>query len=166
MTPVSVFVVQFLWFLLAWSAVAHFVVWPWSRRLAPAQRVALWVAPQIFRVLGLGLLVPNLAPGLSREFAAATSLGDALTATLAMLAFVGLNRGWQGARALAWTCNVVGISDLLVALPHAAVTNASAHLAAQWYVPVFAGPIMVVSHALCLAALWQTRADVVWHVKR
>jgi hypothetical protein len=31
------------------------------------------------------------------------------------------------------------------------------HMAAQWYVPVFAGPIMIVSHVACLAELLRTR---------
>lgn len=111
------------------------------------------------RVLGLGLLVPNLSPGISREFAVATALGDSVTATLALLAFIGLCRGWPRGRSLAWACTVVGIADLLVAFPHAATTGAVAHLAAQWYVPVFAGPIMVVAHAACLVTLRRSRSE-------
>jgi hypothetical protein len=157
MEPFRVFVTQLLWFLCVWSAVVYLVVWPWSLRLGIAQRLSLWVAPQMFRVLGLGLLVPNLSPGISQEFAVATALGDSVTATLALLAFVGLRRGWRRGRALAWACSVVGIADLLVAFPHAAATSAMGHLAAQWYVPVFAGPIMVVSHAACLVTLLGSR---------
>jgi len=158
MEPFRVFVTQLVWFLCVWSAVVYLVVWPWSLRLGLAQRLSLWVAPQMFRVLGLGLLVPNLSPGISQEFAVATALGDSLTATLALLAFVGLRRGWRSGRALAWACSIVGVSDLLVAFPHAAATGAMAHLAAQWYVPVFAGPIMVVSHAACLVTLLGSRS--------
>lgn len=158
MEPFRVFVTQLVWFLCVWSAVVYLVVWPWSLRLGLAQRLSLWVAPQMFRVLGLGLLVPNLSPGISREFAVATALGDSLTATLALLAFVGLRRGWRSGRTLVWACSVVGIADLLVAFPHAAATGAMSHLAAQWYVPVFAGPIMVVSHAACLVTLLGSRS--------
>jgi hypothetical protein len=157
MAALPVFVAQLLWFLLAWSAIAYFVVWPWSSRLAPEQRLALWIAPQMFRVLGLGLLVPNLSPGMPGEFAAATATGDSITAALAAIAFAGLRRGARGARHAAWACTLVGIADLLVAFPHAAQTGAIAHLAAQWYVPVLAGPIMVVSHVACLVTLVQTR---------
>lgn len=159
MNPLHVFIAQLFWFVLVWSAIARFVVWPWSLSLASEARLALFVAPQMFRVLGLGLLVPNLAPGISREFASATALGDSLTAGLALCAFVGLRRGWRNAVPLTWACTAVGIADLLIAFPHAASTGAISHLAAQWYVPVFAGPVMVVSHAVCLAALLRNRRD-------
>jgi hypothetical protein len=107
----------------------------------------------MFRVLGLGLLVPNLSPGMPRGFAFATAAGDSLTAVLALLAFAGLRLGWPRARALVWACTVVGALDLLVAFPHAIHSQVMPHLAAQWYVPVFAGPIMIVSHVACLAEL-------------
>ncbi len=159
MEPLHLFVAQFLWFLLVWSAIACLVVWPWSLGLSSEARLSLWLAPQMFRVLGLGLLVPNLSPGISREFAVATAVGDSLTATLALLAFLGLRRGWRFARPLTWACMFVGITDLLVAFPHAARTGAIDHLAAQWYVPVFAGPVMVVSHIACLVALLRDPRD-------
>ena len=37
--------------------------------------------------------------------------------------------------------------------PHAAATGAISHLAAQWYVPVFAGPPLVVCHVACFLLL-------------
>ena len=153
MDPLVLFVLQFLWFLVAWSLLARLVVWPWSARFSPDVRLSLWVAPEMFRVLGVGLLVPNRSPGMPAEFAVATAAGDSLTAVLAALAFTGLRRGWRRARALAWACTVVGTLDLLVAFPHAAASGAITHLAAQWYVPVFAGPVMVISHVACLALL-------------
>ena len=32
MEPLALFMTQFLWFLVVWSAVAYFAVWPWSLR--------------------------------------------------------------------------------------------------------------------------------------
>ena len=157
MDPLPIFVLQLGWFLAAWAALAYFVVWPWSRRLSPNAGLSVWVAPQMFRVLGLGLLVPNLAPAMPRDFAVATAVGDSLTAGLALLAFVGLHRGWGAARGLTWACMLVGSLDLLVAFPHAVRTGAMAHLAAQWYVPVFAGPVMIVSHGAGFLALLRGR---------
>jgi hypothetical protein len=144
--PLVLFVGQLLWFLFAWSLILRFVVWPWSARLAPDARLSLFVAPEMFRVLGVGLLVPSLSPGMPLEFAASTAAGDSLTALLAASAFTGLRRGWRSARALAWACTIVGSLDLLVAFPHAAATGAISHMAAQWYVPVFAGPPLVLCH--------------------
>ncbi len=151
--PLVIFVLQFLWFLTAWCLITYFVLWPWSARLSPESRLSVWVAPEMFRVLGVGLLVPNLSPGMPMEFAVSTAIGDSLTALLAALAFTGLRRGWTSARGLAWACTVVGSLDLLIAFPHAAATGAITHMAAQWYVPVFAGPPLVISHVACLILL-------------
>jgi hypothetical protein len=153
MDPLPLFLLQLGWFLLVWATVARLVVWPWSLRLPPAARLSVWVAPQMFRVLGVGLLVPSLSPGMPRDFALATAVGDSLTAALALLAFTGLRRGWAAARALTWACTVVGSLDLTIAFVHAESAGAASHLAAQWYVPVLAGPIMVVAHVACLVAL-------------
>jgi hypothetical protein len=151
--PLLVFIVQFLWFLFAWSLITYFVLWPWSATLSPDARLSAFVAPQMFRVLGLGLLVPNLSPGMPAEFAISTATGDSLTALLAASAFLSLRRGWSGARGLAWACTLLGLLDLLIAFPHAASTGAISHMAAQWYVPVFAGPPLVISHVACIVLL-------------
>jgi hypothetical protein len=158
MEPLVIFVPQFLWFLFAWSLITYFVLWPWSSRLSPTARLSVWVAPEMFRVLGTGLLVPNLSPGMPTEFAVSTAAGDSLTALLAALAFTGLRQGWRGARGLAWACTIVGTLDLLIAFPHAAATGAISHMAAQWYVPVFAGPPLVICHVACFILLIRGRS--------
>jgi len=151
--PLVIFVLQFLWFLFAWCLIAYFVLWPWSAQLSPVARLSVWIAPEMFRVLGMGLMVPNLSPGMPTEFAVSTAAGDFLTALLAVLAFTGLRQGWPSARALTWACTIVGSLDLLVAFPHAAATGAISHMAAQWYVPVFAGPPLVICHVACFILL-------------
>lgn len=97
-----------------------------ARRATPA-----WVAPEMFRVLGVGLLVPSLSPGMPAGFAVPTPIADSLTAVLAARAFVGLQRGWRAARGFAWACSIVGSLDLLVAFPHAAASGAIGHLSTQ-----------------------------------
>ncbi|HYB98603.1 MAG TPA: hypothetical protein VEC57_05655 [Candidatus Limnocylindrales bacterium] len=153
MGPLPIFIVQLWWFVLAWSLIVYLAIWPWSRRLSTDARLSLWIAPQMFRMLGLGLLSPVISPGMPRDFAVATAVGDGVTATLAVFAFLGLHRGWRSARPLTWTCAIVGAADLLIAFPHANHSGAIGHLAGQWYVPVFAGPIMVVAHAACFVEL-------------
>src|SRR6185503_5057517 len=111
----------------------------------------------MFRVLGTGLLVHNLSPGMPTGFAVSTAAGDSLTAVLAASAFIGLRRGWRAARGLAWACTIVGSLDLLIAFPHAAATGAISHMAAQWYVPVLVGPILVICHVACLILLLRDR---------
>lgn len=158
MDPLVPFVVQLAWFLVAWSLIAYFALWPWSARLSREDRLSLWIAPEMFRVLGVGLLVPALSPGMPSGFAIATAAGDSLTALLAALAFLALQRRSRMGLAFAWACTLVGALDLLVAFPHAAASGAISHLATQWYVPVLAGPVMVVSHVACFVLLLQREA--------
>jgi hypothetical protein len=150
---IALFVLQFSWFLFAWSLIVRLALWPWSAGLAPNARLAAWIAPEMFRVLGVGLLVPNLSPGMPAAFAVPTAVADSLTAVLAAAAFLGLRRGWPTARGLALACTVVGSLDILVAFPHAASTGAITHLVTQWYVPVFAGPPLVLCHVACIVLL-------------
>ena len=160
MQPIAFFVLQFFWFLLAWSLIAYFVIWPRTASLPPDERLSLFVAPEMFRVLGVGLLVPNLSPGMPAEFAVPTALADSLTAVLAASAFTALRRGWRAGRGLAWACSIVGTLDLLAAFPHAASIGAISHMATQWYVPVFAGPPLVICHVLCFVLLSRGRSRV------
>lgn len=158
MDAVAVFVLQFFWFLAVWTVIVIVLVSPAISRLHPDDALSVWIAPQMFRVLGLGLLVPNLAPGLPQSFAVPTALGDSLTALLALAAVVALRRRRQPARRLAWACNVVGIVDLAIALPHAAVIRAADQLTAQWYVPSLVVPLMIVCHGMAFRTLFRARS--------
>ena len=153
MSPTAVFVLQLVWFAVAWAALARFVVWPWSMRLAPHRAVAVWIAPQMFRVLGLGLLVPNLSPGMPSSFSVPTAVGDSLTALLALIAFVALQRERRSGYLFAWACTAVGVADGLHALSLAARLGVAEHLAGQWYVPALGVPLMGVAHVACVLAL-------------
>lgn len=157
MEPIALFLLQFWWFLFAWCLIAYFVLWPWSASLPAEARLSAWLAPQMFRVLGVGLLVPNLSPGMPMGFALTTAAADSVTAVLAAGAYVSLQRQWGWARGLAWACTLFGSLDALIAFPHAASTGAITHLATQWYVPVFAGPPLVVCHVACWVLLMRGR---------
>jgi hypothetical protein len=157
MDPRPIFVAQLWWFLLCWGLITYFVIWPWARRLRLRDRLSLFIAPEMFRVLGIGLLVPSLSPGMPSEFAVPTAIGDSLTALLSAAAFIALQRGSGPAKALVWAATVAGMADLVIAFPHAMQTGAIAHMAAQWFVPVVAGPIMVVAHFCCLITLIRER---------
>jgi hypothetical protein len=150
-----IFVVQFLWFLVAWTTIAVLIVEPRLRGCSRNEILAVWILPQVFRILGLGLLVPSLSPDMPRSFAVPTAVGDALTSLLALIATIALVKRWPRARRLAWAANLVGSADLVVALPHAAVIGASHYLAGQWYVPALVVPLMITSHAMAFRALLQ-----------
>ncbi len=153
MDPAPLLVFQFFWFLTAWAALALLFVAPKLRSYAAEDALAICTAPQLFRILGVGLLVPNLSPGMPHSFAIPTAAGDSLTALLALVAIVALRKRWRSARKVAWTCNLVGAADLAIALPHAATIGTAQFLAAQWYVPALGVPLMVVSHAMAFSIL-------------
>jgi len=150
------FAAQSAWFLVVWSVLAACFAAPRLRALPPADALVVCLVPQLFRGLGIGLLVPNLSPGMPTSFALPTALGDGLTAVLALAAIVMLHRGAAAGRPLAWACTIVGAADLAIALPHAAAIGAAHYLAAQWYVPVVAVPLMIVSHVLAMRTLVRT----------
>lgn len=160
MEALPIFLTQFSWFFAAWSILTILVVWPWSLRFSPDRRLSFWIAPQMFRAFGLGLLVPNLSPGLSPAFALPVAAVDFFTAIVALLAFVGLFRGWRLALPLAWVCTVVGLTDLLVAFSIAPFIGVDDHLTAQWYIPALFGPLLIVAHIACLAVLLRARVSI------
>ncbi len=159
METLPLFLTQFLWFFLVWSALTYFVVWPSSSRFSVDAKLKFWIAPQMFRALGLGLLVPQLSPGLSSSFAVPVAAVDFFVAILAVLAFAGLYRGWRVALPLTWACTIIGLGDLLIAFSIAPFIGVADHLAAQWFIPALVGPLMIVAHLACLAALLRSRTD-------
>ncbi len=153
MPVTAVFAIQLVWFALVAALVMRLVVWPWSARFPPHQRAALFVAPQMSRVLGLGLLVPQLAPGMPAEMAVPTAIGDATTALLASIAFVLLHGARRGGLAVGWACMAVGILDGMHALGTAVRLQVAGNLATQWYVPVLNMPLMATCHVSGVIAL-------------
>jgi hypothetical protein len=159
MEPTLVFGAQFFSSLAAWSVVVACWVGPAVRGWALEDRLALSTTPLMLRFLGLGLLVDHLSPGLDAAFARNTAIGDSITAVLAVLATIGLRRRWSWGRALAWGAHLVGAIDLAIALPNAARVGAAMHMHAQWYVPAFGVPLMIVAHVLGLRMLLGARSS-------
>ena len=159
MDPLPLFVGQFVWFVIVWATIAIVFVRPRMVNASTNRALAVWVAPQMFRVLGVGLLVPNLSPNMPQSFAISTAVGDTLTALLALGSVIALERNWTTARATTWVCTVVGTTDLTIAMIHAARVEAVRHLAAQWFVPAVLVPLMVVCHVMAIHTLLATRRD-------
>jgi hypothetical protein len=153
MNPLPLFLIQFVWFLVVWGTIAHVFVRPMLQGVSPHRALSVWLAPQLFRVLGVGLLVPALAPQMPPSFAVTTAVGDGVTGVLALAALVALERKWAKARGLVWVCNVVGSCDLVVAMTQAAQIEAARYLAGQWYVPALMVPLMIVSHVMVFRTL-------------
>lgn len=158
MNPLPVFVIQILWFLLAWSVIAILFIEPRLRGRDLHDALSVWIAPHLFRVLGLGLLVEQLSPGLSKEFAASTAVGDFITAVLALVSLIALRGRWSLAIPIVWVFNIFGSADLLIALPGAMSAEAASHMHAQWYVPALGVPLMIVAHVMVFRTLLSRRS--------
>ncbi len=144
--PKYLLVFQFAWFLLAWAAVTKYFILPNLSKKNRLDALAMMIAPQMFRVLGVGLLVANISPGMPLSFAIPTAIGDTVTAVLAFSAVVALKKRLASAIPLLWITNVFGSLDIVVALIGAIRIGAAEHLNAQWFVPAFVLPLMIVSH--------------------
>ena len=153
MNPVPLFAIQFFWFLLVWIVIANFFVAPRMRGRDVHDVLTVWVAPHLFRVLGVGLLVPNLSPGLPTHFALSTAIGDSVTAILALGSLVALRKRWSKAILLVWGFNVFGSCDLAIAFVQSIQVQAAQYLHAQWFVPAVGVPLMMVTHGMVFVTL-------------
>ncbi|MGH7355393.1 MAG: hypothetical protein ACRELS_12570 [Candidatus Rokuibacteriota bacterium] len=152
MTTFQIFGLQFAMSLVLYALLAAWYVAPRLARLplAAALPPLLWL--HAFRHLGLVFLVPTVVgPPLQPAFAVPAAYGDLLAALLALLAIVALRRGWAAAVALAWLFNVVGALDLLHALYQG--TRWQVQLGSAYYIPTFAVPALLVTHAMIFARL-------------
>lgn len=157
MNPIFLFIIQFIWFLIAWATIAKLLLNPVIERYELNDRLSYWLAPQLFRVLGVGLLVQNLSPQLPYSFALPTAIGDSLTAVLALISLIALQQRWSSAKYWVLVCNTIGSIDLAIALPHAAAIKAAIYLTGQWYVPAAIVPLMIVSHTMIWRILYSQR---------
>lgn len=158
MNIIPLFIIQFFWFLIAWAVIAKLFVLPRTKGLEQNDKLLVWLSPQLFRVLGLGLLVENLAPSLPISFSLPTAIGDCLTAVLALISIIALHQKWALAQKLALACNIIGSLDLAIALPHAAVIGAAKFLTVQWYVPVLVVPLMIICHVMTFRVFFRQQA--------
>jgi hypothetical protein len=154
MRTTQLLVFQFALSLAAYAAIGGWVVWPWLQRAPRRTALSILLLPQLFRHVGVTLLVPEVVdPELPAAFARQTAIGDTLTVALAWVALVSLRAGWQFATTAVWSFNVVGLGDLLFNLATAAPLGAAEHLGAAWYGPAFIVPGMLVVHVLIFAVL-------------
>ncbi len=147
MSTQQIFGLQFLLSLVVYGLIARWYVAPRLRALPLASALM----PLLF-LHALVFLVPSVVgPGLQPEFAVPAAYGDLLAALLALLALVALRARWPVALALVWVFNVVGALDLANALYRGARLGVS--LGAAYYIPTFAVPALLVTHAMIFAIL-------------
>lgn len=130
------------------SIVTYIFLWPHLQKLPKNRQLAIALSPQMFRLMALGLLHPALSPGLSMEFAVPTAAVDVLVSVSAMIAVILLHKNHSTAHLMTFVTVILGLLHMLISGYYAAEYNFSAHLEAQWLIPVMLGPLMVISLAL------------------
>jgi len=152
MTTFQIFGLQFAMSLVLYALIAAWYVAPRLARLPLAQALQPLLFLHAFRHLGLVFLVPTVVgPALQPGFAMPAAYGDLLAALLALLVIVALRRGWGAAVPLAWLFSVVGTLDLAYALFQG--RRLQVLLGAAYYIPTFAVPALLVTHAMIFARL-------------
>ena len=158
METTQLLVLQFSLSLAAYTGIAGWFVWPWLRRQPRRTALSVLLVPQLFRHVGVTLLVPGVVGGeLSTAFARQTAVGDTLTVGLAWIALITVRARWRFALASVWLFNLFGLGDMLHNLATAARVGAAEHLGAAWYGPAFVVPLMLVVHILIFAILLRGR---------
>lgn len=156
MSTQQIFGLQFLLSLVVYGLLARWYLAPRLAVLPLPSALMPLLFLHAFRHLGMVFLVPAVVgPGLQPEFAVPAAYGDLLAALLALAAIVALRARWPPALALVWVFNVVGTLDLVNALYRGA--QLQVQLGAAYYIPTFAVPALLVTHAMILALLVRRR---------
>jgi hypothetical protein len=155
-TPLLVFQVVFS--LAAYAAVGWWFIRPWLRTKPVRVALSILLIPQLFRHVGVSLLVPEIVdPSFPEGMARQTAIGDTVATLLAWAALVSLRVGWRHAIAAVWTFNLVGLTDMALNLTNGIRLQVADDLGAAWFGIAFVVPLMLVVHFLIFVFLFSAR---------
>lgn len=153
-----IFILQFVLSLVVTGLLARWYLTPWLAGKPLEVMLMALLIPHAFRHVGMAFLVPVLnQPGMPGDFANAAAYGDLMSGMLALLALIALKGRWSMAIPLVWVFNLVGAIDLANALRQ---TDAALYMGATWFIPTFAVPVLLVTHAMIFARLIRHASDL------
>lgn len=147
--------------LLTYTCVLVWFVWPRLRDLPREEALVPLIMAHTIRTLGLFAMMPSFsgAEVARSTWARHVVFGD-LTAVLLALVAVGLlRRRHRFGLAAAWVFNVWGLLDALRNCAVGVALRAPEHMGAMVFVPAYAVPLLLVSHALVFKVLLDARRD-------
>jgi hypothetical protein len=153
MQPQNIFQIDMALGYLAWGLCIAAYVWPRLRAMDRADALRAIATFNSFRFFGLVFLLPGFVGNLPRGFAEPTAFGDLATGLLALLALLTVRVRflfWP----LVWAFNLVGFSDLVVAMANAVrlqLPSVAGQLGAAYVIPILYVPALVEMH---LVAFW------------
>ena len=147
--------------LVTWSIVAGQYIWPALREQTQAAALRPILVLHSFRFIGLAFLVPGVvSPDLPAAFAEPAAYGDIVAAILALAALAALPS--RLGFVLAWIFNLWGTADLLNAFYRGNSAGlVPGDLGAAYFIPTFAVPLMLVTHALAFMILLRRGARTI-----
>jgi hypothetical protein len=149
--------------------VALFWRWPALRRAVDAVPQRWIVTVQVYRVLGLTFLVLYASGRMPGEFALPAGVGDVLVGLLALVVGLAYARRWRGSAGLVRAWNLLGLTDLVVAVTTGFLSSPSPFQMLAFdrpnqligafplaMIPVFLVPLSILLHLASLQKLRQT----------
>ena len=154
------FFVSIAFSFVAWGMVAARYIWPALRHRSSAEALRPLLVLHTFRFIGLSFLVPGVvSPDLPSAFAYSAAFGDLIAAALALLALMTLRAGAVGS-VIVWIFSLWGSADLLNAFYQANHSGlVPGQLGATYFIPTFAVPLFLITHALAFRILLQHRSE-------
>ena len=146
---------------LAWGVFAAQYIWPVISKRQRAEGLKPILVLHGFRYIGLAVLIPGVvSPQLSATaFARGLAYGDLAAATLALVALSSLRTAL--AEPLVWIFNLFGTADLLTAFYQGgriSLPDTPGLLGAAYFIPVFAVPLLLITHVLVFRMLLRRQA--------
>lgn len=160
MNSVAIFWMQIIVSVSIFGLIAVWYVRPYLITIGRTSALIPLLFVQAFRYVGMTLLVPGMIdPTLTREFLSSAAYGDLLEAVLALASIFALRSNLKFAIPLVWVANTWGFVDLLNAIRSVLEVNLpSYNLSTIWYIYVFFGPLVIVSHLMIFWILIKPRS--------
>ena len=142
------------------SLIATWYVWPRLIRLPANSALAplLWV--QVFRYVGMVLLVRGLVDSkIPHSQLRDGAYGDLIAAALALASSFALRYNWRGAIPLVWVANIWAFADVVNVLRSVITSNLPKYnLESIWFIYTFYAPLVVVSSLMIFLVLIKSRS--------
>ena len=145
-----IFWMQLLLTLSVCILVTVWYVWPALIKLPLYSALIPLLFVQVFRYLGMTLLVPYMFDQrLPSDYLNASAYGDLLAAALALTSIFALRNKWRLAIPLVWVFSLWGFGDLLNGLRSVLQVNLPKfNLGTVWYIYTFYAPVVILSHLM------------------
>lgn len=157
---VSIFWMQLLISLFICILVMVWYIWPLLTKLPLNSALIALLFVQVFRYLGMTLLVPDMFDQrLPSEYLNASAYGDLLAAALALTSIFALRNKWRLAIPLVWVFSLWGFGDLLNGLRSVLQINLPKfNLGTIWYIYTFYAPAVILSHLMIFWILIKSKS--------